>query len=149
MNHLEKYRKELVGRIALLVILMCLALIFVTVGNFYLKDKLSLEQGYVDAVSGFLVGFELTCLAMLSYIATTLRNEKALKKMYTREHDERIAAILAKSGCPLIGILSMILLVIAILAGYFNVTVALTLVAVALLQDLVMFGLLFYWKHKL
>lgn len=144
-----KYRKELIGRISLFVTLICLAMLFIVMGNGYLKDRLQLAQDYVDAVSGFFVGFEPVCMFVLGYFISALRDEKRLKRMYIEEHDERTAAILAKAGCSLIGILSMILFAFAILAGYFSLSAGLTLAAVALTQDLIMFGLLIFWNHRL
>ena len=88
--------------------------------------------------------FQVGLTAVLALVSSLLliRNKKAmtdeikLKKLYHYEHDERMAAIKAKAGLPMILVTSVLMLVAAIIAGYVNITVFYTLVAAAAAQVL-------------
>ena len=60
--------------------------------------------------------------------ALAINDETKLKILYNKEHDERMKTIRSKAGMPLIAITSMLMVIAAIVAGYFNIVVFYTLV---------------------
>ena len=76
-----------------------------------------------------------------------LKDEDVLKEVYIREHDEREALIQMKSGLHVIPILSFIILICAMLVGFFNDIIFYTLVIVGIGQILIALALKIYWKN--
>ena len=63
-----------------------------------------------------------------------LRNDKELQIQYNKENDERMKAIPAKAGMPMILISSIIMVIAGIIIGYSNMVVFYTLIAAAVIQ---------------
>jgi hypothetical protein len=63
-----------------------------------------------------------------------IKDERKLKMAYNRENDERMKAIRAKAGMPMLLITSVMMVIAAIIAGYFNIVVFYTLTAAAMMQ---------------
>lgn len=63
-----------------------------------------------------------------------LRNDKELQIQYNKENDERMKAIQAKAGMPMILISSIIMVIAGIIIGYSNMVVFYTLIAAAVIQ---------------
>lgn len=82
--------------------------------------------------SGLFCGLELVMVCYIFKIRVALKQEDALKKMYIAEHDERAASIrlhtFATSGVVSLGLLALA----AIIAGFFDEKICLTLVIVLL-----------------
>ena len=76
-----------------------------------------------------------------------LRDEAKLKKLYTKEHDERTIQIvyLAQSNAYRLSIMG--LLIAAVIAGYFSMTVSVTCFVVVFLQSVLGGIFKLYW-HK-
>ena len=78
-----------------------------------------------------------------------LSDEAKLRLLYNQENDERMSAIRAKAGIPMVLILSMALVLGGMIIGYFNETVFVLLIGVALFQLLVSLGVKFYYMRKM
>lgn len=63
-----------------------------------------------------------------------LSNDEKLKIQFNKENDERLMAIRAKAGMPMLMVTSITIIVVAIIAGYFNTVIFITLVSAALFQ---------------
>ena len=69
-----------------------------------------------------------------------------LKQIYYKENDERVAFINQQVGKSSLTVTTVILLIAAIVAGYFDITVFITILAVTLAQALI--KLVLYWYHS-
>lgn len=101
---------------------------------------------------GFLSGASFALLAIMLFgLVRNLRalhDDKALKKLYIRENDERAIQVWISARAAACQAFLVLGLVAIIVAGYFNVTVSLTILACVLSCSL--FGLLFkfYYNRK-
>ena len=98
--------------------------------------------------TGFLISIEAIILILYRRYRNALRNQDKLELLYNIEHDERKIMIRHKAGVPVMLITSAIILLAAIVAGYFNETVFYTLLAVALFQCIVCAFLKFIYLRK-
>ena len=73
--------------------------------------------------TGFLISIEAIILILYRRYRNALRNQDKLELLYNIEHDERKIMIRHKAGVPVMLITSAIILLAAIVAGYFNETV--------------------------
>ena len=147
--NLEKYRREIKNRVSVYQALIAVALVFVIIGNVLLKDRGQMVESVRGFATGLFIGIELVCVFQLGKLWKMLKDEEVLKEVYIREHDEREALIQMKSGLHVIPVLSFIILICAILVGFFNDTVFYTLVVVGIGQILIALALKIYWKNHL
>ena len=101
---------------------------------------------------GFCTGASFGILALLVYglIANlrALKNDKQLKKLFNKEHDERtqkICTAARSSGAQVFLIFGLIAIIIA---GYFSVTVSITIMACVLSLSLICVFLKLYYGRK-
>ena len=101
---------------------------------------------------GFCTGASFGILALLVYglIANlrALKNDKQLKKLFIKEHDERtqkICTAARSSGTQVFLIFGLIAIIIA---GYFSVTVSITIMACVLSLSLLCVFLKLYYGRK-
>ena len=147
--NLEKYRREIKNRVSVYQALIAVALVFVIIGNVLLKDRGQTVESVRGFATGLSIGIELVCVFQLGKLWKMLKDEEVLKEVYIREHDEREALIQMKSGLHVVPILSFIILICAILVGFFNDTIFYTLVVVGIGQILIALALKIYWKNHL
>ena len=83
---------------------------------------------------GITTALGILALIMIIRYHKTLRSEKELQIQYNKENDERMKAIRAKAGMPMILIFSVAIIIAGILIGYSNIVVFYTLIATAALQ---------------
>ena len=83
-------------------------------------------NGFISGASAGLLGF---MIAGLIRNIRANRNEKALKKLYVKDNDERTKEIIKSSQAAAYRTLLIIGLVAVIVAGYFSVTVSITILA--------------------
>ena len=92
-------------------------------------------MGYAGDFSlGLSVGLVLCCLVRMPRYTQALRDEQALRRLWNQEHDERMKAIKAKAGAPMLLYTSGAMVAIALLISGWNMTVAETLLFVASTQ---------------
>ena len=101
---------------------------------------------------GFISGASLGILALLLFglirNLLALRDEKKLKKLYIKESDERQAQICTLAMSAAMRASLVLGLVAVIVAGYFSVTVSLTLLASLFAVSLVTIGFKLYFMRK-
>ena len=101
---------------------------------------------------GFISGASLGILALLLFglirNLLALRDENKLKKLYIKESDERQAQICALAMSAAMRASLVLGLVAVIVAGYFSVTVSLTLLASLFAVSLVTIGFKLYFMRK-
>lgn len=77
----------------------------------------------------------VTCFALLVPRYTrALRDEQALRRLWNREHDERMRAIKARAGVPMLLYTSLAMIAAALLVASWNMTAAVTLLIAATAQ---------------
>ena len=150
---MENYREKLkiqnlffcIGALALLVIQILAFTGLVT--------PVGADERWHGFYNGFIAGaaFGVMAIFIVGLIMNlrALRNEKAMKKLYIKETDERSRqiAVLGKSAGATIFLLLMV--PAAIILGYFNVTVFITCIGCILALSLSMAGAKLYFSRKL
>lgn len=97
-----------------------------------------------SGLMGFLAGGLLVGIFSMSKFHRALKDDVALRRLYNTEHDERMQAIRAKAGVPVVLILNVAMIGAGLIATFFNMTVALTLVSAAVVQMLVSLAIKFW-----
>ena len=145
---MEHFRKNLKIRIALFGVII---LIFVGIllynqfgASAALKDSLAISFQCGFSAAGALV----LVFWMMKYRAA-LKDEAKLRLLYNEENDERMKAIRAKAGVPMVLILSLTLVLAGMIIGYWNETVFVVLIGVALFQLLVSLGVKIIYRNKM
>ncbi len=145
---MELFKKKLKSRIILLsgIVLVFIAILLYNQfgASDALKDSLAFSFQCGFSAAGALV----LVFWMLKYRAA-LNDEAKLRLLYNEENDERMKLIHAKAGVPMVLILSMILVLAGMIIGYWNATVFVVLIGVALFQLLVSLMVKFYYKSKI
>lgn len=84
--------------------------------------------------TGLVMGLMALTIAYIIRLTRALKDDKQLKIWYSKEHDERLKTIRAKSGMPMLLITSLMMICAAVVAGYYNPIVFYTLVVAAMIQ---------------
>ena len=99
-------------------------------------------------ISGVSTAFLILMIASLIQGIRAVKDEKALKKLYIAETDERNIQITTSAQASSMKTFLMLGLAAGILAGYFNMTVSITILACVVVHSVI--GLLFkiYYNKK-
>lgn len=98
-------------------------------------------------VSGVAMGICLLLVVGIVINTIALRKEAFLKKLFVNETDERVKAIAEKGKSSGATVFAVALFIVAIVSGFFSVTVCITLIACTFALSLFMsFGKLYYCK---
>ena len=99
------------------------------------SEKGSMAEGMVSGFQfGLILGMGKLALIQVIKLSKAIKDDKKLKMLYNKEHDERLKLIRSKSGMPMLLITSVLMIIAAIVSGYFNTTVFLTLLIAAMAQ---------------
>lgn len=127
---MDKYRTQIHRRQGILALAGIFFLLLITLPRVF---GASSEH---DAVTGFQCGLAsamlIACAFRSMHCGRALKDEALLRRMYIKEHDERLQAVRAKAGLPLTFAAAAVMLAAGIAAGYFSFTVFCTLIAAAL-----------------
>lgn len=101
---------------------------------------------------GFICGASIGILGMLVFglirNIQALKDDKKLKKLYIKEHDERTIQIWTVARAEALRLFLLIGLVAAVVAGYFSITVSLTLLACVVTLSLLGLAFKIYFSKK-
>lgn len=100
-------------------------------------------------ISGASFGILVLLLTGLIRNLRALKDEKKLKKLYIKESDERQAQIVAKALCEAMRATLILGLAAVIVAGYFSMTVSLTLLVTVLLVSLMTLAFKLYFGKNI
>lgn len=150
---MEKYKSSLKTQnivylfgIVLLVIVQILAFCRVI-------TPVAAGERWSSGWNGFIAGasFAMTAFLVLGLVwnLRALKNEKALKKLYAREHDERVQEIARRAQSFGVEVFLLGMIPVTIVCGYFSITVALTCLACLLALAFIVCGAKLYWSRKL
>jgi hypothetical protein len=145
---MEHYRKKLKQRSLFLILTMLVGF------GFGIYDGLfaSAWQRGNDVFSfqcGIAIGAELLAVLKLIQYQRALKEEECLKIEYNKENDERSKTIRAKAGMPMLMLTSGVMLLAGMIAGYYNETIFLTLIATAIVQLTIGAAVKVYYMRKL
>lgn len=146
--NLGTYRADLKNKTWIYKAYIGLVFIFLLIGKFYLKEKLKNDDFLFGILHGFAIGIELFCFNKIIKIIKASEDIEILKQMYIKENDEREIFINLKSGFPVLVKLSIAIFIAAILAGFINKVVCLTLITVGICQLLISKVIKLYWSNK-
>ncbi len=105
----------------------------------------SLWRGFI---AGAAIGIALLMLIFLIHAGNALRSDAALKKHYIQVHDERQIQIWTSARATATQIFLIGGLVAAIIAGYFSMTVGITVMACVFAHSLIAFSCKLYYSRK-
>ena len=78
-----------------------------------------------------------------------LKDEKKLKKLYVQVNDERQQQVWTSARATSMQIAMLLGLVAGLIAGYFNMVVGITILAVEVIHAVIGLGFKLYYEHKL
>ena len=120
---------------------------------FHIMKPVAGDSHWHSRWNGFVTGASCGIFALLlvSLIRNrqALKDEKQLKKLYVKEHDERTIQILTLARNTAMQILLMGGLVAVVIAGYFSITVSLTILACIFAASVTSLILVAYYSKKL
>ena len=122
-------------------------------GWFHILKPIAGDGHWHSSWFGFVTGAScgLFVLMLFSLIRNlrALKDEKKLKKLYVKEHDERTIQIQTMARNTAMQILLLTGLVAVVIAGYFSITVSLTILACIFSASLTSLLLAGYYSKKL
>lgn len=100
-----------------------------------IPDNSTMTDGVITGFqSGLILGIGMMAVVQIIKLTRVINDETKLKLLYNQEHDERLKTIRSRAGMPMLMITSVLMLIAAIIAGYFNIVVFYTLVLAATAQ---------------
>ena len=145
---MEQFRKKIKTRMLLISIVLLVFIAILLYNQFGASDALKNSLAF-SFQCGLSASGSLVLVFWLVKNRRALSDEAKLRLLYNQENDERMSAIRAKSGIPMVLILSMTLVLGGMIIGYFNETVFVVLIGVALFQLLVSLGVKLYYMRKM
>ena len=127
---MEQYKRTLKRRIILLDLLALAAVVIGVVDALRVFDT-EKDSTVFCFLCGLAIGIALVSLWRMMGYAAAVRDETKLRMAYNRENDERIKSIRAKAGMPMLLVTSVLMLLVGMIAGFFNLTIFYTLTAAA------------------
>ena len=149
---MEKYRKKVRIKMILLALLALTAVALGIYNVFFEGDTeaLGFSAGMLSGFhTGMANGIGFFALIRLFFLGKAIRDEKALKELYNKEHDERLREIRAKAGMPILLITSVLMLIAALIAGPLSVPIFYTLLIASSAQLLISLGVKMYYLKKM
>ena len=156
---MEQYKEKL--KITnLFLIIGCIALAVFAIlaigselGWFHILKPVAGDSHWHSHWNGFITGASCGVLGLLLYSLIrnrqALKDEMKLKKLYVKEHDERTIQILTLARNTAMQILLIGGLVAVVIAGYFSITVSLTILACIFAASITSLLLVGYYNKKL
>ncbi len=155
---MEKYREKvkigsmILAAAACILALFCILTILGEAGLFPFLTPSAGDSHWQSMWRGFCCGASFGILAMMVFglirNLLALRDEKKLKALYVREHDERTIQIWASARAAGLQAFLLLGLVAVVVSGYFSVTVSLTLLACVFSGCLITLAFKIYYSRK-
>lgn len=135
-QELNQYRKTIHTRCVLWGLMILIALGQMIYGMFFMDQNMQ-NTIIFGFQAGFSTGIASVGVIRLIHYRKVLGSDKQLQLAYNEEHDERMQWIRSKAGMPTLLVTSTVMILVGIIAGYFNVTVFFTLVGAGSTQLMV------------
>lgn len=141
--NVEAYRKSIRRRVRVME-LLGIAYVVVMIAIHVLwggrVDAAEEALAWDGVVEGFVWGAVTAVVACFALIVPryvkALNDEQALRRLWNKEHDERMQAIKARAGAPMLLYTSVAMIAVALLIGPWNMMAAMTLMLAATAQIL-------------
>ena len=130
---MNNYKEIIKKRILLLTVPIILAVTLGIYDVFFASNQIK-ETAIYGFQAGIITSLGLIASILLIRYRVLLKDENKLLLMFNKENDERIKAIKAKAGIPILPFTSILLIIAGVIAGYFNILIFITLIAVAAFQ---------------
>ena len=111
-------------------------------------DNTHWQSMWRGIITGMSFGIMIVMIAFLIRNILALKDEKKLKKLYVETNDEREIQIWTAARSTAMQLFLLVGVVAAIVAGYFSMTVSLTIFACILTHSLIGLGFKIYYSHK-
>lgn len=150
---MEKFKKTIQKRIWMITIVVGIfsILLALQVSNKFVS--IIPNQNYVDFLRGFRFGLLVAVVGIgvysIFYYLTSLNNADKLKNIYIKENDERTCEIDKRSGMASFKVMIIILILAAIIVGYFSLAGFIALIGAVLLELIVRLILYCYYSKTL
>ena len=145
---MELFKKKLKTRIILLCAVLLLFVTILLYNQFGTQNELHDSRIFLFQ-SGLSAGGVLVLLFQLMKYRSAQKDETKLRVLYNQENDERMQAIRAKAGVPMVLILSILLVLAGMIIGFWNETVFVVLIGVALFQLFTSAAVKFYYMRRM
>ena len=149
---MEKYREKLRLSIVINSIAAAVLLAVQILGFARVIRPVAADSHWIDMWNGFLTGAALGIMGMfivgIIVSARALRDEKKLKKLYIKENDERSRQIVIAARSAGAQLFMSLGLAAGIAAGYFSVTVSITIIACAVTNAFMCMGFKIWYGRK-
>ena len=106
-------------------------------------------SGWHGYIFGASIGIFSAMLGFLIRNSRAMKNDKKLKELYVKEHDERTIRIQTLAGNMTMKCLLWMGLVASIIAGYFSITVSITILACIFVSSAINLILIAYYCKKM
>lgn len=116
---MERFKKKLRIRIVLLCAVLLLFVAILLYNQFIASEALKNSLAF-SFQCGFSAAGSLVLVFWLMKSRSALKDESKLRLLYNQEKDERMSAIRAKAGIPMVLILSMMLVLAGMVIGYWS-----------------------------
>ena len=156
---MEQYKEKLrITNVFLMIGCIVLAVFAILaigseLGWFHILKPVAGDSHWQSSWNGFITGASCGILGLLVFSLIrnrqALKDEKKLKKLYVKEHDERTIQILTLARNTAMQILLLGGLVAAVIAGYFSLTVSLTILGCIVTASITSLLLVGYYSKKL
>lgn len=144
------YKKTVEKRLNLMCILVACFLIIMAATNYFVDLPEDDPRNFIPGMlAGMGCGGSIVALFIIMQQSKALKDEEKLRQLYIEEHDERHRMIMQKAGQPMVIYLSLGLVAAGLIAGFFNITITITLTAAAICQLLVSNVLKFIYCKKM
>ena len=105
----------------------------------------SMWRGFISGSTFGIIIFMVICLVRNIW---ALHDEKLLKKLYVKEHDERTIQIWTAARARAMQTFMILGLVAGLIAGYFSMVVCITIIAMTTLQAFTGLFFVLYYSYK-
>ena len=154
---MEQYREKLKMQNALMTIgcgILSMFCIMISMdGNLFALPKPAVSENWQDFWQGFCTGAAAgILLLMVFFLVRNLRaigDEKFLKKLYVKAHDERTEKIYTTARGTAMQVFLIGGLAAVCIGGYFSMTVGLTILGCVIFCSLTCLSFKFYFSAKL
>lgn len=129
--NVEAFRRTIRRRVRVMTALTALYVAMMLAVHMLGKGPSGFAADFLLGVSAALV---FCCALMLPRYMQALKDENALRRLWNKEHDERMQAIKAKAGVPMLLYTSAAMIAAGVLISGWNMTVSITLLLAATAQ---------------
>lgn len=143
---MKEFREKLEKKVRLYSLFACSSALIFFGCKFLLDGASDFAEGLI---TGFFSGLMIVAIFNLARMFAALKNEEKLKEMYIEETDERNIAIGKETATTATMISIMLTALAAIVAGFINVTVCITLAASLFFSAIVTVSVRAHYNKKM